>query len=552
MKITTADYLAKRLQNLGIEEVFGLPGDYNFNILDSIIKNPNLKWINSTNELNAGYAADGYARIKGFGAVVTTFGVGELSAINAIGECYSENVPVVKIAGVPKTADIKAKRLLHHNFSNPDYYAFYKTYQNVTGAGCYLDLEVDIKTEIDRVFDVLIKTRKPVYIALPVDVCNVLIEDDIPKCKQESDPDTLKTVVEKISGLINGVKKPLIVADYLIKRFRLQNEVQKISEKFNIKTSALIMGKGLFDEDDKNFIGINYGEVSGDEFKKLYRDFDLILSFGTLFSDLNTLGFMVCPDSRFRVDIQADFTVIDGEKFNNVYINDVIKGILDDGKISPKTHYESEFSGYKNGRGLKEGAADDTPLKLDEVFPLIEGFLRPNDTIIIETGTIAFPSSGMKLKEGSNYITQTMWGSIGWATPAAFGAGMADKTKRPVLFTGEGSHQLTIQEIANFFKYNLKPVIFVLNNGGYTIERVLSNDPDDIFNNITKWDYKKALELFSGGYDFEYFSAKTSLELKNALLRAEKTDKLTYIELFTGKMDLPEILRKVAGKVKRS
>ena len=102
MKIKVADYLAKRIMELGIDTVFGLPGDYNFNILDAIIKNPGLTWINSTNELNASYAADGYARIKGFGAVVTTFGVGELSAINGIAGAYSENVPVLKITGVSK------------------------------------------------------------------------------------------------------------------------------------------------------------------------------------------------------------------------------------------------------------------------------------------------------------------------------------------------------------------------------------------------------------------------------------------------------------------
>ena len=86
MKIKVSDYLIKRLAGLGITDIFGLPGDYNFNILDSVVNNPNTNWINCTNELNAAYAADGYARIKGYGAVITTFGVGELSAINGIAE----------------------------------------------------------------------------------------------------------------------------------------------------------------------------------------------------------------------------------------------------------------------------------------------------------------------------------------------------------------------------------------------------------------------------------------------------------------------------------
>ena len=105
--ITVADYLIKKLKALNIEEVFGLPGDYSFEIVEAIEKDDKINWIGCTNELNAGYAADGYARIKGYAAIVTTFGVGELSAINAVAGSMAENVPIVKIVGVPKTSFIK-------------------------------------------------------------------------------------------------------------------------------------------------------------------------------------------------------------------------------------------------------------------------------------------------------------------------------------------------------------------------------------------------------------------------------------------------------------
>ena len=130
---------------------------------------------------------------------------------------------------------------------------------------------------------------------------------------------------------------------------------------------------------------------------------------------------------------------------------------------------------------------------------------------------------------------------------------MADRTKRLILFTGEGSHQLTIQELANMFKYEIKPIILLLNNSGYTIERVLSNNPNDIFNNITSWDYKKALELFSGGKNFKYLSAKTSNELKEALTAAQTIQKesLVYIEIFTDKMDVPAIVQQSVDNAKK-
>lgn len=547
MQIKVSDYIARRLLNLGIDHVFGLPGDFNFNILDSVIQAPGLTWVNCTNELNAAYAADGYARINGYGAVVTTFGVGELSAINGIAGAYAENLPVIKIAGVPKTQAIQSETLLHHNFSNPDYYAFEKIYSNVTSATAYLDNENTIKSEIDRVFDIFIKEKKPVYIALPVDVCNFIVDDTIPETIIKSDPVNLKNAADKITELINNSKNPLIITDYLMKRFRLQNEVRSIVEKFNIKITSMIMGKGLIEEDDRHFIGMNFGEVAEDDYKKVYQDFDLIIGFGTLFSDLNTLGFAVKPDERFKVEIQTDYVIADGERFENVYITDIINALLNSNSLQPKNTPASNIPYI----GYKPSVPSDKPIVLDEIFPLLQDFLEENDTVIIETGIISFASSKMKLKKGSNYLSQTLWGSIGWATPAAFGASVADKSKRTVLFTGEGSHQLTVQELSNMFKYDIKPVILVLNNSGYTIERYLSNDPNDVFNDITNWNYKKALELF--GKHFKYHSVKTSNDLNRALNAAkeEQKDNLVYIEIFADKMDIPEIMKKSVAGVKK-
>ena len=550
MKIKVADYLTKRIAEFGIDTVFGLPGDYNFNILDAIIKNPDLTWVNSTNELNAAYAADGYARIKGFGAVITTFGVGELSAINGVAGAYSENVPVLKITGVPKTKFIEANAPLHHNFSNPDYYAFERAFSSVTATTAFLT-EENAKEEIDRVFETMARTRKPVYLALPVDVCNHLIEDKIPEIKIQSDKDTLKLAVQKIVNLINNVKNPLIITDYLMKRYRLQNEVNEFVNKFNIKITSMIMGKGLINEDDPHFIGMNHGILADIDFQNAYAEADLVIGFGTLFSDLNTLAFSFVPDERFKINIQGNFTEIDNVRYENIYADDVIKALLKADIIK-----KSDTVSIQKGYG--EIKTTDNPIKTDEIFPIIQKYLKENDTITAETGIISYPASKMNLKKNSNYISQTMWGSIGWATPASFGAAMADREKRLVLLTGEGSHQLTIQEMANFFKYDIKPIILVLNNKGYTIERVLSNDPNDSFNDITNWDYKKALELFSGGLDkadgrgFQYFSARTSNELDKALLEAQnlQKEKLIYIEIFTEKNDVPTLVQRSVDNAK--
>src|ERR1700743_2905949 len=101
MAKTVIQHVLGRLHDLGITDVFGVPGDYSFPVNDAICNSHDMRWIGCTNELNAAYAADGYARIRGFGAVCTTYGVGELSALNGIAGAYAEHLPLFHLVGSP-------------------------------------------------------------------------------------------------------------------------------------------------------------------------------------------------------------------------------------------------------------------------------------------------------------------------------------------------------------------------------------------------------------------------------------------------------------------
>ena len=223
-KIKVTDYLIKQLNSLGIEEIFGLPGDYNFDIVEAIERNKNVNWIGSTNELNAGYAADGYARIKGYSAMVSTYGVGELSAINAIAGAMAENIPIIKIVGIPSTKHIENKTLLHHNLTNADYRAFERAYSNVVETTAFLNKE-NAKKEIDRLINTMVKTKKPVYLAIPMDICSIEIEDDFKLKEISSDKNNLKIAADLIIDEIKKSKNPIVLADILTRRFNAINEI---------------------------------------------------------------------------------------------------------------------------------------------------------------------------------------------------------------------------------------------------------------------------------------------------------------------------------------
>jgi TPP-dependent 2-oxoacid decarboxylase len=169
---TVAGYLLTRLAEAGMISIFGVPGDYNLPILDAIAARPDLAWIGMATEQGAGYAADGYARQRGIGALVTTFGVGELSAMNAIAGAYAESVPVVHIVGTPALAARECTATLHRNLPGRDYGHFARMAAEITAAQADLRA-VTAPEEIDRVLSTALRTSHPVYLTIPADVADL-------------------------------------------------------------------------------------------------------------------------------------------------------------------------------------------------------------------------------------------------------------------------------------------------------------------------------------------------------------------------------------------
>lgn len=543
-KIKVADYLIQELSKLGIKDVFGLPGDYNFNILYAIGDNPDTNWVGCTNELNAGYAADGYARVNGYGALVTTYGVGELSAINAIAGSYAENIPVIHIVGVPHTKCIKTNKLIHHNFFTPDYYAFEKAFSSVVETTAYLD-ENNAKAEIDRILSVFVNKKRPVYVAIPMDTCLLEVEND-PQIKIEtSDEETLNEVVEKALALINNAKHPMILADVLIKRYRARKEFNTFMKNSKLPVSNLLMGKGIVEADNEMYLGTFLSEYENLNAHDALYESDCVISVGVINSDLNTYRTGLPFKPGDFIEIQGRYTIINHKKYKKVLMKDVLE------KLAQKIE-QRDIKLPEKHPSYEKVEADDSQVNLKYVFPRIQEFLEPDDIIFVETGIIPHGFAPTRLKSNTEVNTQTLWGSIGWATPAAFGGQMAAKDRRTILLTGEGSHQLTATEISNMMHNKLKPVVFVFNNSGYTIERILSDSPDDFFNDIIKWDYSKFAQAFDG--EVWTTQVRTNIDFDNALKQAatEQKSKMCYIEIFTEQMDLPHITAQIYKLIKEA
>jgi pyruvate decarboxylase len=176
--VNVAEYLYTRLLQLGCTSAHGLPGDFNLLALD-FVRSSGLTWVGSCNELNAAYAADAYARVRGLGAVITTFGVGELSAVNGIAGSYAELAPVVHIVGTPSRASQEQGAILHHTLGNGDFRIFADIFAKITTTQTDLKDVATAPAEIDRVLQTCYTETRPVYIQLPVDMVTQTVNAEL-------------------------------------------------------------------------------------------------------------------------------------------------------------------------------------------------------------------------------------------------------------------------------------------------------------------------------------------------------------------------------------
>jgi indolepyruvate decarboxylase len=200
--------------------------------------------------------------------------------------------------------------------------------------------------------------------------------------------------------------------------------------------------------------------------------------------------------------------------------------------------------------GYEKAQIADNMLNSNYIYPRLQEFFKSNDIVIAETGLIPNGIAKIKFPQNVELHSQTLWGSIGWATPATLGACIANPNSRVILITGEGSHQLTAMEIGNMLRRGVKPIIIVINNNGYTIERLLSDSPDDEFNEIMQMNYSKFARVFEG--DIWSTRVSTADDFDKALKVTQIMNKLCYIEVCVDKNDVPELSKEVIGELKKN
>ncbi|HOV87651.1 MAG TPA: thiamine pyrophosphate-binding protein [Syntrophobacteraceae bacterium] len=545
---TVSRYLLGRLHEIGIQHLFGVPGDYVLDFLDEVIAGP-IQWVGNCNELNAGYAADGYARLNGAGAAVVTYGVGGLSILNAVAGAYAEHVPLVVISGAPPSRRRESGAMVHHLVS--DYFLQLDIYRKLTADAVILTDPSTAPEEIDRVLGHCIARKLPVYLEIPADIAvapcrrpGKLHEIPLPP----SDPAVLAECVSEAAEKINRADHPLVLAGVELVRFGLGGDALRLVETVEIPFSTMVSSKSALPELHPQFVGLYQGGWSREAVRRQVEESDCLLSLGVWMTDLDTGMFSMNLDDRRMIAAGGGQVRIGHHYYPQIRLKDFIERLTP--AVRPRSYLASHPA--ESYRPKPPFAPEKSKmLTAPRLYQCIEHFLDDRMILLAEPGDAFCAAPEFHIEEAENFLVQSYYASIGYCTPAALGVALACPGKRPVVLTGDGAFQMTAQEVSTLIRHRCPALILVINNDGYLIERLLHEDGP--YNDLQRWDYAGLPRVFDSGSRSVGMRVSTEDELDGAMkIAAGEKDRLVLIEACLPNRDCSAGLRRLGDTFRKA
>lgn len=535
---SVAEFLIERLENAGIKQVFGVPGDYILNFFGKLIESKKIELVNNADEAGAGFAADAYARLLGLGCVSVTYNVGALKICNAIAGAYAERSPVIVISGAPGVSE-RGDPPLHHVVGSFDCQR--QVFKNITCAQAVLDNPTTAGYEIDRVFEAVKHFKQPVYIELPRDVSLQPILYDVytlgtPKAP-ETDLTNLEDALREVAAWIEDAKNPVILAGVEIARYGLGKELRKFAERHNIPIACTMLGKSVFDERHPLFIGVYAGSNSSQQHvRDMVEKSDCLLVCGEVITEA-TVGYR--PSKAFVKREMVTCTVgtlrVRNHTFSDVSLSDFLRSLFKTEltkREMPKLPPKKELGTFEPQPGKA--------LTTTRLFEQINTILDEDTIVVADAGDSLLGASDLTtVHSADTFLGPAFYLSMGFAIPAALGVKFAKPKSRPIVLVGDGAFQMSSSEISTMLRWKHNPIIFVLNNRGYTTERLIL---DGKFNNIQDWNYHLVTQLMGGGQGIK---VQTEDELATAVETALKSDQLFVINCIVEPKDVSPALARM-------
>ncbi len=537
---TIGGYLIQRLQDHGLQHVFGIPGDFVLQFY-GMLQNSPIEVIGATREDCAGYAADAYARVRGLGACCVTYCVGGLSLVNSIAGAYAEKSPVVVISGAPGIDERRNNPLLHHKVR--DFNTQREVFEKITVANASLDDPLTAFREIDRCLAAALRYKRPVYMEIPRDrvQTRALYPHQPAVDELVSDAAVLHEALAEARAMINSSRRPVIIAGVEMHRFGLGQEVVKLAEQAGIPMCSTLLGKSVVSEKHPLYLGVYEGAMGREIVRKYVEESDCVILLGAFMTDINLGIFTANLDPGKCLYVTSEQLRIRHHHYHDVLLEDFMQGLLKAQLKPPAAKLPKSkevVTPYK--------AKPNAPVTNKRLFARINELLDEDMVVVADVGDCLFAASDLTIYRHTEFISPAYYTSMGFAIPASIGAQFGNLKLRPLVLVGDGAFQMTCLELSTAVRYGFCPIILVLNNKGYTTERFLQEGP---FNDILNWNYHRLPEFLGGGRGFE---VRTDGELEQALTAAlANLDSFSLINIHLEKLDISPALERLAERLSK-
>jgi TPP-dependent 2-oxoacid decarboxylase len=538
---TVGDYLIEQIAARGVRHVFGVPGDYVLGFFKKLEQSP-IQVINTCDEQGAGFAADAYARMKGLGVVVVTYGVGGLKVTNTTGEAFAEKSPVLVISGAPGRAEELKNPLLHHKVDQFDTQR--KVFEHLTVASADLCDPYTAFHEIDRVLAAVMRTKRPGYLELPRDMVSArgAPTGGLPEVEQSSDPASLREAAHEAIRMINAARRPVILAGEEIERFGLCEEVVRLAERSSIPMAVSILGKSTVPETHPLYLGVYAGVLGNADVRTYVESSDCLILLGVFLTDVN-LGVHTSHISQERsIHATSERITIAHHHYLDVRLGDFLDGLVD-----------SRLKRFELGElpsrpvPVPFEADGDRTISVQRLFECINSFLDCNTVVLADVGDALFGATELITCRTAQFLSPAYYTSLGFAVPASIAVQLANPTLHPLALVGDGAFQMTGTELSTAVRYGLSPIVVVLNNGGYATERPML---DGAFNDVLPWRYSRLPELLGHGHGF---TVETEAQLAAALHRArENADSFSILDVRLASDDISPALQRLTSGLRQT
>lgn len=535
--LTVGKFLFDYLYAEGADCAFGIPGDFALPTFRWLDQSP-IRLITMTHEPSVGFAADGYARIKGFGVACVTYCVGGLNMLNSVACAYAEKSPLLVISGGPSPKDRQADPLLHHKVRTFDTQR--RIFEEVTCATAVLLDPETAAQEIIRVVREVKAQCRPGYIEIPFDVVDMPINPPVITNPPplESDMENLEAAAQDAASMINAAKHPVIIADVELHRHGLTDLALQIAKKFNIPVAATLLSKSVISEQNPLYVGVYSGGLSEPETQRIVEESDCVIMLGAFITDV-FLGLNTAKLDRKKTILATTEKIRAGlRRYENIQFKDFLEALLGSAilpRTAPAIHITREETPSIASLGEK--------LTVENFYHIFEQLMPDDCTVVCDTGDALLGAIGLRTSHSNNFLSDAYYLSMGFAMPAAIGAMAAEPSVKVIAVIGDGAFQMTGIELSTAVKEGMKPIVCILNNDGYGTQRHII---DGKFNNILPWDYTKLTELFRSGKGFR---VTNNSELTKALQFAFSHDEMVLIEVVVPRDDCSRTLRRMGEEL---